>query len=350
MELHSLSSTTGEWLRGEGPESDIVISTRIRLARNLRGRPFPPRAGPEARGLAEAFVRERVRGAAPFAEGVCLELARSSELDRKLLVERHLISRELANAEGQRSVAFTRDESTSVMINEEDHLRIQVIRSGMQLAACWEAADRVEHALGSRLDFAFDDAFGYLTSCPTNVGTGMRVSVMLHLPALVLTKQMERVFEAMSKISLAVRGLFGEGTSASGDFYQISNQVTLGFDEAQLLGRLNDVIPKVIEHERHTRDALLADNRVKLEDRVWRALGVLRTARRISSEETMETLSSVRLGVNLGLLPGLSISTINMLFILTQPAHLQKLEGRPLATPDRNERRARFIREHLGAP
>jgi protein arginine kinase len=234
------------------------------------------------------------------------------------------------------------------MINEEDHLRLQVIRSGFALDECWQDVDRLDDQLEQRIHYAFNDEFGYLTACPTNVGTGMRASVMLHLPALVLSKQIEKVFRSLQKIHLAVRGLYGEGSRASGDFYQISNQVTLGKAETTILSEIRDVIPQIIAYERQARSALTRESRQALHDRVSRAFGTLRSATMITSEETMDLLSSVRLGINLGLIEDITIPTVNELFIHTQSAHLQKLMGSALDTEERNSARARYLRTRLG--
>jgi len=233
------------------------------------------------------------------------------------------------------------------MINEEDHLRIQVMHSGFDLHAAWNQIDRIDDLIESRVDYAFDDKKGYLTACPTNVGTGMRVSVMLHLPALVMTRHIEKVFRSLQKISLAVRGLYGEGSQAMGDFYQISNQITLGQSEQELIKQVGDVVPMLISYERRARDFLVNESEQELHDRVSRAYGILCTAKTISSEETMHLLSSLRMGVNLGLISDLEIPTINKLFIHTQPAHLQKISGQELGTSDRNIERANYLQSHL---
>src|SRR5207237_5140199 len=217
-----------------------------------------------------------------------------SPLDRQLLVERQLISRELASADGPRGVALGPHETVSLMVNEEDHLRLQVMRSGFALDEAWQDIDRVDDLLEQRVSYAFSEEFGYLTACPTNVGTGMRSSVMLHLPALVWSKQIEKVFRALQKINLVVRGLYGEGSRASGDFYQISNQVTLGKSEATALGEIREVNLQIIAYERQARAALLRENRQGLHDRVARAYGTLQSATMMTSEETMALLSSVR--------------------------------------------------------
>ncbi len=348
MNLDSLTHTSGEWLRGTGPESDIVVSSRIRLARNLAAFPFSNRATPHQKSEIEALLRDRVAKLDVDPKLAYISLPGLSPLDRQFLVERQLISRELASAEGPRGVAlgFPR-ENVSLMINEEDHLRLQVMRSGLALDEAWQMIDKVDDLLEQKVSYAFSDEFGYLTACPTNVGTGMRASVMLHLPALVLTKQIEKVFRALQKINLAVRGLYGEGSRASGDFYQISNQVTLGKAENTILNEIREVIPQIITYERSARQTLVRESKQALQDRVSRAFGTLCSATMMTSEETMDLLSSVRLGINLGLLDDITIPTVNELFIQTQPAHLQKLMGTSLDGEERNAARARYLRTRL---
>ena len=347
MNLDTLTHTSGEWLRGTGPESDIVISSRIRLARNVAAFPFTNRASAYQKAEIEGMLRDRVAKLELDPRLEYINIPTLSPLDRQFLVERQLISRELAAADGPRGVALMPRETVSLMINEEDHLRLQVMRSGFALDEAWQDIDRVDDLLEARISYAFSEEFGYLTACPTNVGTGMRASVMLHLPALVWTKQIEKVFRALQKINLAVRGLYGEGSRASGDFYQISNQVTLGKSETQILNEIREVIPQIITYERQARTAMLRKSRQAMQDRVSRAYGTLCSATMMTSEETMDLLSSVRLGVNLGLLDDITIGTVNELFIHTQPAHLQKLMGSLLDGEERNAARARYLRTRL---
>ena len=348
MNLDSLTQSNGEWLRGTGPESDIVVSSRIRLARNLSSFPFTSRASAHQKSEIDQLLRDKIArlDMQPALEYV--QLPGLPPLDRQLLVERQLISRELANSDGPRGVAVAPSETVSIMVNEEDHIRLQVIRSGFALDECWQDIDRLDDALEQRVHYAFSEEFGYLTACPTNVGTGMRASVMLHLPALVLAKQIEKVFRALQKIHLAVRGLYGEGSRASGDFYQISNQVTLGKSETTILTEIREVIPQIIAYERQARNALTRESRQLLHDKVHRALGTLKSAMMITSEETMDLLSSVRLGISVGLLEDITVPTVNELFIHTQSAHLQKLMGTALDTEERNTARARYLRSRLG--
>jgi protein arginine kinase len=347
MNLDNLSHTSGEWLRGTGPESDIVISSRIRLARNLAAFPFTNRASGHQKGEIETLLRDRIGKLEVDPKLSYLNVPGLSPLDRQFLVERQLISRELASSEGPRGVALVPHETVSLMVNEEDHVRLQVMRSGFALDEAWQDIDRVDDLLEQRISYAFSEDFGYLTACPTNVGTGMRSSVMLHLPALVLTKQIEKVFRALQKINLAVRGLYGEGSRASGDFYQISNQVTLGKSETTILGEIREVIPQIINYERQARNTLVRESRQALQDKISRAFGTLCNATMMTSEETMDLLSSVRLGINLGLLDDLTIPTVNELFIHTQPAHLQKLMNTSLDGEERNAARARYLRTRL---
>jgi protein arginine kinase len=337
----------GEWLSGTGSESDIVMSTRIRLARNIASYPFLSRITDPRRAELERFLRLRLEKPELLPELKYYNLSEISSLERQCLVERHLISREHQEAEGERGVALGGNESLSIMVNEEDHLRLQLLRSGFQVDTAWQQLKEVDDKLEKSIDYAYSSRFGYLTACPTNVGTGLRVSVMLHLPALVLSKTIKRVFRHITDINLAVRGFYGEGTQPSGDFFQISNQMTLGKSEDEIIKHIASHVPQIIKHERIKREQLIEKNRLKFEDRVWRAFGMLERARSITSEETMDYLSAVRMGVNLGLIDTIPISLVNEFFILTQPAHLQLREDRELDAEERNQMRATLIREKL---
>jgi protein arginine kinase len=334
-------------MRGTGPDAEIVVSSRIRLARNLAQFPFLSRADDSTRTELEHLLREKVENLSTGPRLEFVDLRNLSELDRQFLVERQLISKELAEGEGARGVAFDRGQSVSVMINEEDHLRMQVIRSGFALDECWADIDCLDDAIEEEVTYAFSEELGYLTACPTNVGTGIRVSVMLHLPALHMSKEIQKVLGALQKISLAVRGLYGEGSQASGQFFQISNQITLGQSEAQILERLREVVPSIISYEHRVREEMLKENRPRLHDQISRAFGILKNAQTISSEETMDLLSSLRLGVSLGMIDELDLLSVNGLFINTQPAHLQKLRGEHLGTVERNAARASYLRQRL---
>ncbi len=309
--------------------------------------PSPTAPAADQKAEIEAILRDRIAKLDFEPRLGYVNVPTLSTLDRQFLVERQLISRELAAADGPRGVALGPQETVSLMVNEEDHLRLQVMRSGFTLDEAWQEIDRVDDLLEQRVTYAFSEEFGYLTACPTNVGTGMRASVMLHLPALEHTKQIEKVFRALQKINLAVRGLYGEGSRASGHFYQISNQVTLGKSETGILNEIHGVIPQIITYERQARTSWLRDNRQGLQDKISRAYGTLCSATMMTSEETMELLSYVRLGINLRLVDDITIPTVNELFIHTQPAHLQKLMGTSLDGEERNAARARYLRTRL---
>lgn len=345
MKFEELRTKAGAWLQGTGPNSDIVISSRVRLARNVVGYPFLAKISESEKSELEKTIREKIE-ALKLAE-LYLPLNELTEQDRLFLVERHLISIELAEQEGARSVAIGQNEMLSIMVNEEDHIRIQVMHSGLMLREVLDIANSVDDLLESKLEYSFSPRLGYLTACPTNIGTGIRVSVMLHLPGLAITKQLGQVFQALAKINLVVRGLYGEGTEAMGDFFQISNQVTLGKREEEIVGNLERIIPEIINHERHCRKLLFEKDRRRLEDRICRSLGMLRSAKIISSQETTSLLSAVRLGINLKVCDFIPVSLINELFIFTQPVHLQKIEGRILSPEDRDWIRAEYIRNRL---
>jgi protein arginine kinase len=345
--LDEMANRCGEWLRGSGPQSEIVISSRIRLARNLAEYPFIRRCTDGDRHAIEKIFKDAIGAVTDWDNLLQVEVNELPTVDRQLLVERQLISRELSEANGARCVYIDPQETFSLMINEEDHLRMQVMHSGLDMESAWDQINRMDDQLAERVNYAFHERMGYLTACPTNVGTGMRVSVMLHLPALVITQQIEKVFRSLQKMGLAVRGLYGEGSQAMGDFYQISNQITLGRSELDLVKQVGEVIPVIIDYERQARAFLVKESRKDLHDRVSRAYGILCTAQTISSEETLHLLSSVRMGVYLGLIQDLEIPTINKLFIHTQPAHLQKLRGAELPSADRNVERAMYLQTHL---
>jgi protein arginine kinase len=347
MKLGDLTRHAGEWLRGTGAMHDVVISTRVRLARNLADMPFLTRCSASQQGEMEHRLREEILHAGIAPEMLYVDVAAAEDLDRRLLVERHLISRQHADAQQPRGVAISTDETVAIMVNEEDHLRIQVLRSGLELDKAFQEINRIDDVLETRLRYAFHSRYGYLTACPTNVGTGMRVSVMLHLPALKMTNEIEKAFRAARDMRLAIRGLYGEGTEATGDFFQLSNQTTLGRSEEDFVQEFRELIPRFIDYERQARQSLMRRRLVALEDKVARACALLRASRLISSEETLYLLSLLRLGVHLGLAPGIDVDTVNELFLATQIAHLQKILGRSLEGPQRAEARAEYIRRRL---
>lgn len=342
-----------KWLEGSGPHSDIVISSRVRLARNLLEVPFPHQ-------MTEDQAQEVVKAVARVAEKIevrenlgtmeIVMLNDLSSLDRQILVEKHLISPGHAeNTARGRGLVIRDDEAVSIMVNEEDHLRLQCLFSGLQVKEAWELANQADDYLESSLNYAFDEKWGYLTVCPTNVGTGMRASVMLHLPALVMTNQAQRVLATLSQIGLAVRGLYGEGTEATGNLFQISNQVTLGPQEEEIVNNLTTVTGHLIEQEQKARQHLLSKARLSLENRICRALGILLNARIMNSEEALSHLSDVRLGLNLGIIDTTNLRALNEIMVLIQPGYLQKLAGQEMSAFDRDVKRANIIREKLKA-
>lgn len=345
--LKGMVEHSGEWLRGTGPKGDIVISSRIRLARNLAGISFPQWAHKPQRTEVLSRVQETVQTVPILKGSLLVKISDLTELDRLFLVERHLISREHATRGNEKAVAVSDREIISIMVNEEDHLRLQVLQSGFNLQEAWAILVQVDQALEEALHYAFLPDWGYLTACPTNVGTGMRASCMLHLPCLVMTKQINRVLHAITKLGLTARGLYGEGTEALGNFFQLSNQVSLGISEEEILDSLERLIAQVVDQEEAARNALINQSREALEDRIWRAYGTLKNAHLITSNETVDLLSLVRLGVDLKIIPTLDRGVLNRLFIQTQPAHLQKLEGRALNASERDARRAQLLRDSL---
>ncbi len=347
-ELDQLLNQTSEWLRGSGPVSDIVMSSRIRLARNLEQLPFATRSSPASQAEVLRLVQQGLSQATLLPHPLMLEMDHLDEVDRQFLVERHLISREHAAQPDHRAVAIGRGEVVSIMINEEDHLRIQVMQSGLNLRDGWKLIHALDDELSEVIPYAYMSDWGYLTCCLTNTGTGMRASVMVHLPALVITKQINKVLHAITKLGLTARGLYGEGTDASGNFFQISNQVALGRSEEELVENIERILKQVIEQEQTAREDLRSNNRLQLEDRIWRAYGILAHAQTISSTETLDLLSAVRLGVDLGIMKSLDRSTLNELMLLSQPAHLQKLEQCKLSAQERDAKRAALIRRRLG--
>lgn len=348
MNLSQHFNDVGSWLDGTGPQSDIVVSSRIRLARNISGYLFFAHANNQQRQEVHEFVRQQIVNTTLKDRFWLFNMEEVSPLERQILAERHLISRQLADGHGARGVAVARDEQIALMINEEDHLRIQALASGLQLHETYKVINEIDDLLEEKMQFSFSPQYGYLTACPTNVGTGIRVSVMLHLPALKLTGQIEKVLRATKDIGLAVRGLYGEGSEPIGDFFQLSNQITLGKTEKQIIDELIELaVNPITEYERRARELLLDEKCSFLDDKVFRALGVLTNARLISSEESMYLLSYVRLGIYLGRIKNIGLDVTNRLLLLVQPAHLQNLCHANLDSHSRDEHRADLIRKHL---
>src|SRR5213595_932244 len=321
--IHEFLSSPAESARREGPHNKIVLSSRVRLARNLKGMAFPGWAKKAERIKALDQIRPAVESLPQMSDAFSESMDNLTGLEKNILVERHLISREHAAKNAGSGLVLNREESLCVMINEEDHLRMQALRPGLQLKQAWSAIDQVDSKLEKKLDYAFSPDLGYLTACPTNLGTGIRVSAMLHLPALVLSEQINQIIQAVNKLGLAVRGLYGEGTEALGNVFQVSNQMTLGENEPMIVERLEKVLSQIIEHEENARSTLLEKKPKMVYNHIGRAYGILANAHSISSKETMNLLSLMRLGVDMGLFAGVDRSLADELFILTQPAHLQ---------------------------
>lgn len=347
MKLEELLKNTSEWVRLEGPNSKIVLSSRVRLARNLRNVAFPGWAKKPDRQKTLELIKPVIEALPEMASSFSESMDNIPALDKSVLVERHLISREHAARNVGSGVVINEKETISVMINEEDHLRMQAIKSGLQLKSVFKIIDKVDTELEEKLDFAFSPRLGYLTACPTNVGTGMRASAMVHLPAMVLSDQINQVVQAVNKLGLAVRGLYGEGTEALGSVFQVSNQTTLGEKEAEVIDRLNKVIQQIIEHEEDARVTLLEKKPRLVYDQVGRAYGVLGNAHTVSSKEALNLLSLLRMGVDLELFPAGARPIVDELFILAQPAHVQKAAERKLSAEERDIFRADLIRQRL---
>ncbi len=348
MTLDDLLNNTGEWIRCTGPVCDIVMSSRVRLARNLADYPFSHWASKKEQETILETSRQNILSIKKLKDSLFLEIGKLDPIDKQFLVERHLMSKEHMVDSENKGLCVGQDEVISIMINEEDHLRMQVMKSGFNLKEAWQILNDIDTELGNSMDFAYSVDFGYLTACPTNTGTGMRASVMLHLPSLVMTKQIGKVLQAITKLSLTARGLYGEGTEASGNFFQISNQVSLGHKEEDIIDNIDRIIKQIVDHEQSARETLLAQNKEALEDRIWRAYGTLKSAHIITSTETIDLLSLARLGVDLGVIKQADRTLINELFVITQPAHLQKLEKKKLSPNQRDVKRAEIIREKLG--
>jgi protein arginine kinase len=344
-----MNKAMSAWMSQEGPDSDIVLSSRIRLARNIEQYNFPTVAtNEESQEVLNLF--ESTYANKTFKNIGKLELLKLNELQqiqKRVLVEKHLISPNLAENAAFGGCLLSENEEVSIMLNEEDHIRIQCLFPGFQLEEALDMANQLDDWIEEEVGYAFDEQRGYLTSCPTNVGTGLRASVMMHLPALVLTQRINRIIPAINQLGLVVRGIYGEGSEAVGNIFQISNQITLGKSEKDIVEDLISVVQQLITQERSTREALYNTSQNQLEDRVYRSFGTLAYSRIIESSETAKCLSDVRLGIDLGIIKDISRNILNELMILTQPGFLQQYFGGPLRPNERDIRRAALIRERL---
>ena len=335
------------WLEGAAPLADRILSTRVRFARNIAGVRFPGRAIDEELSALADRVTEIAMGTATFDDGGAVRIAELTILDRQFLLERHLISHDLVNSDN-RALVLSQDERESILLNEEDHVRIQALRPGFQLEEAFEAARQVDECLQDELGFASHPELGYLTACPTNVGTGMRASVLIHLPALVLTQRIKKILAGVNQVGLTVRGFRGEGTEVVGNFFQISNQVTLGETETETRTKLERVVRQILDWEEKAQSTLLHDASLQIEDKVLRALGTLKYSRLLSSQELMGLLSAVRFGHTLGMRNVPDASVFNDMLLRCQPAHIQKAAGREMSSEERNAYRARHVQRVLG--
>ena len=347
MNLHQFLTPIQDICRRPGPFDRIVLTSRVRLARNLKDTPFPGRASKQQREDHLQAIQPVVEALPPMKKGFASDLVSLEDLNRQLLVERHLISRELAKKKQGAAFVLSKDETCSIMINEEDHLRMQVILPGLQIKEAWKAVNKLDTLLEDKLPIAFSGRYGFLTACPTNTGTGIRVSAMLHLPGLVIAEHMQQTITAVNKLGLAVRGLYGEGTEALGNVFQISNQMTLGETENDIIERLNKVVVQIIENEENARAKLLESNPEMLFNNIGRAYGILTNAHVISSKEAKNLLSLLRLGLDLGYFPDMDPEVVDELFIVTEPGHIQFKEAKKMSPEERDIMRATQLRERL---
>lgn len=346
MKLEELLGRTTSWLQRE-EKSSIVVSTRIRLARNLTGWPFPAWAGEDESDKVWQRLQPVLANLKSLDDCLSMGMGDIPKLEKSMLVERHLISREHADKGRGSGMVISADETVSIMVNEEDHLRIQLIQPGRNLERAWQRIDALDSEIEGEVDYAFSPRIGYLTSCPSNVGTGMRASAMLHLPALALLEEVNPVVKGLNKIGMAVRGIGGEGTEATGHFYQVSNQITLGGSEKQIVTDLDEIIQELVVHEANARQRLMEKDEPMARNHVGRAIGVLQNAWILTSKEAMELLSAIRLGAEMNLFDGLNSLQVDELMLVTGPAHLQRLEGKRLKARDRDVMRAAFVRSKL---
>ena len=351
MNIADMVQNPAAWLDGSGDDNEIVLSSRIRLARNLENRTFPQRAQADELGVVLEETRAASEQAAPLKVQGYFPMGNVSSLDRQFLAERHLVSREFLFNSSNRGLIVNGEENLSLMVNEEDHLRVQAYGSGVGLRGAFDLANRLDSELSERLGYAFNDRFGYLTACPTNLGTGMRASVLVHLPGLVHSKEINKLLDSLRQLHHSIRGLYGEGTEVMGNFFQLSNSATLGTSEDAIISNLGEMVAKVIGFERRARDMLFRKARSLLEDKVWRAYGLLANARRVNTKEALSLISAVRLGVGMDIITDLSVRTLNELLVYIQPAHLQVRAGKTMDRHERDVARADYIRQRVtGSP
>jgi protein arginine kinase len=345
--IDDMAKRPAPWLSGEGPDSSVVLSSRIRLARNISEFPFPPAASIDIREKMVDLLQTAFAKMPNLKQGTFFRSGDIDALNQMFLAERHLISPQFMRDGSGRGLFIDNKENISIMLNEEDHIRLQVLSSGMSLEDCWKQANKIDDDLGKVLRYDFDSEFGFLTACPTNVGTGLRASILIHLPGLALTREIDNVIGRISKVGLMVRGFYGEGSDVLGNLFQIANQTTLGRTEDEIIDSLAKVTQQIIEYEKGAEETLMRDAPDQIEDKVWRSYGILTNARVLTSNEVMNLLSALRLGLSLGLIDKCNYKMLNELLIITQPAHLQKFVGREMDTTERDMVRADLIRNRF---
>lgn len=337
------------WLNTQGNDSDVVLSSRIRLARNIKGIPFPDRLDEEKGKDVVKLVENSFFNSSYTEEAYKSKyLWMNDDNTNRSYFEKHLISHKLLANNKKSSFILDKDEVVSIMINEEDHIRLQCITAGFNLEETYDLADKLDNLLEEKLDYAFDEKLGYLSACPTNLGTGLRASVMIHLPALSINNEMNRVLNAVTQIGMTIRGLFGEGSKAEGDLYQISNQITLGLSEEEIINNLKAVVKQIVHQEHLSREQLMNSYRYEIEDKAFRSLGILRSAVLLNSKECLNLISNVRMGVEMGIIKDVSTQVLNSLLVETQPATLQLISSTRLSEKDRDFNRAKLTRQRLG--
>ncbi|MCB2230031.1 protein arginine kinase [bacterium] len=342
-----MAKAPAAWLSGQGEESMVVLSTRVRLARNVAGANFPPQADEETKQRIISYFDSAITRSELLANGDYHKAAEINELDRQFLIERHLISPVFLDNELSKAVFIGKDQRISIMVNEEDHLRIQALSAGLNPQESYQMALRYESELSNLLEFNYDNDFGYLTACPTNAGTGMRASVLIHLPGLVLTREIDKIINRLTTSGLVVRGFYGEGSDVLGNLFQISNQYTLGISEEEIINQINRATADITEEEAAARQRLIDEAGDMIEDKIWRAYGILKHARVLTSDEVMNLLSAIRLGRAMKILEGIDIGLINEILLLSQPAHLQKYYGQEMDNNKRDFVRAQMVRDKL---
>ncbi|PWB74024.1 protein arginine kinase [candidate division GN15 bacterium] len=345
--FEEMAKAPAAWLSGQGEEATVVLSTRVRLARNVAGCKFPSAADSDTKKRVVSYFDSAMTRSRLLSEGQYVKASDISELDRDFLIERHLISPAFLTGDASKALFIGQTEQVSIMVNEEDHLRVQALAAGFDPQAAYDQAMKYDGEIGKYLEFDYDPDFGYMTACPTNAGTGMRASVLIHLPGLVLTRDIEKVISKITRSGLMVRGFYGEGSDVLGNLFQVANQNTLGISESEILGQINRVTREIIEAEASARQRLMDEAADMVEDKIWRAYGILKYAYVLTSEEVMNLLSAVRLGHALKIIDFLNIALINEMLLLSQPAHLQKFYGQEMDVNRRDFVRAQMVREKL---